>query len=329
MESIREKSQMTEFSILSKGAALAVNSKGRTRPEPLCPFRTEFQRDRDRIIHSKAFRRLKHKTQVFVSALGDHYRTRLTHALEVSQIARTIARGLRLNEDLTEAAALGHDLGHTPFGHAGEFVLNELCSFGFEHNVHSVRVAEEIEMLNLTYETKDGILCHRGKTLPQTLEGMAVRLSDKIAYVNHDIEDAVRAELIRESDLPFDCAYVLGKSKSQRITTVLASIFENSTDEKIQMAPEVEKAHMQLREFMFEYVYNTRTCKSEDEKVAGMIRYMFEDFVKHPEKIPEEFRPTAEKDGIERAACDYIAGMTDTYAVSVFENMYIPKAWQK
>lgn len=324
-----------EREYFSPYAALSEKTRGRRRPEEPCPIRTDYQRDRDRILHCNSFRRLKHKTQVFLAPQGDHYRTRLTHTLEVSQIARTIARALNLNEDLTEAIALGHDLGHTPFGHAGERALNRVCPFPFYHHLQSVRVTDVLERdgkgLNLTYEVRNGIVCHSsggGKAQAVTLEGRIVRLSDKVAYINHDIEDAERAEVLNERDLPFEAVYVLGRGKSQRITTIIRSVVENSVDD-IQMAPEVQKAHNELRNFMFEYVYTNPVAKGQEKKAEALIEKLYEYYLKDPDKLPEFYRSLMEKFPKERVICDYIAGMTDQYAVSQYESLFIPKFWSK
>lgn len=331
MESIKELIEQREKAILSPYASLSQNSRGRLKPVSADGIRTDYQRDRDRILHSNSFRRLKHKTQVFLSPQGDHYRTRLTHTLEVSQIARTIARTLYLNEDLTEAIALGHDLGHTPFGHAGERALNHAHKNGFRHNYQSVRVVSYIEQeghgLNLTYEVKNGIACHSEHT-PQaaTLEGRVVRLADKIAYVNHDIEDAVRAGVLEEKDLPYDSIYILGRTKSARITTIIRSIAEHSKEE-IHMADEVWQAHIRLRKFMFEEIYTNPAAKSEEEKAEGIVEALYEYFLTHVSAMPSFYQSLIEKQGREQAVCDYVAGMTDQYAVSLFEEIYVPKFW--
>ena len=303
---------------------------GRKLPETESDLRTCYQRDRDRIIHCKAFRRLKHKTQVFLSPESDHYRTRLTHTLEVAQIARTIARALRLNEDLTEAIALGHDLGHTPFGHAGERALQELTNTGFTHYEQSVRVCEKIEKngkgLNLTAEVLDGILHHTRGEEAHTLEGRIVRTADRVAYINHDIDDAVRAGVIAESDIPRDIAAALGDTKSRRINTLVEAIVKNS-DDTIKMDAETEKYYDKLHEFLFESVYKNPVAKSEETKVSGIVEGLIKYFFKNPEKMPEEYLKIAAAEGKERAVIDYIAGMTDHYAVTVFSDIYIPKAW--
>lgn len=326
----REISEQNERLILCDKAMFSSETAGRKLPETESDLRTCYQRDRDRIIHCKAFRRLKHKTQVFLSPESDHYRTRLTHTLEVAQIARTIARALRLNEDLTEAIALGHDLGHTPFGHAGERALQELTSTGFTHYEQSVRVCEKIEKngkgLNLTAEVLDGILHHTRGEEAHTLEGRIVRTADRVAYINHDIDDAVRAGVIAESDIPRDIAAALGDTKSRRINTLVESIVQNS-DGTIRMDAETEKYYDKLHEFLFESVYKNPVAKSEETKVSGIVEGLIKYFFKNPEKMPEEYLKIAAAEGKERAVTDYIAGMTDHYAVTVFSDIYIPKAW--
>lgn len=326
----REISEQNERLILCNKAMFSSETAGRKLPETESDLRTCYQRDRDRIIHCKAFRRLKHKTQVFLSPESDHYRTRLTHTLEVAQIARTIARALRLNEDLTEAIALGHDLGHTPFGHAGERALQELTNTGFTHYEQSVRVCEKIEKngkgLNLTAEVLDGILHHTRGEEAHTLEGRIVRTADRVAYINHDIDDAVRAGVIAESDIPRDIAAALGDTKSRRINTLVESIVKNS-DDTIKMDAETEKYYDKLHEFLFESVYKNPVAKSEETKVSGIVEGLIKYFFKNPEKMPEEYLKIAAAEGKERAVTDYIAGMTDHYAVTVFSDIYIPKAW--
>ena len=326
----REISEQNERLILCNKAMFSSETAGRKLPETESDLRTCYQRDRDRIIHCKAFRRLKHKTQVFLSPESDHYRTRLTHTLEVAQIARTIARALRLNEDLTEAIALGHDLGHTPFGHAGERALQELTNTGFTHYEQSVRVCEKIEKngkgLNLTAEVLDGILHHTRGEEAHTLEGRIVRTADRVAYINHDIDDAVRAGVIAESDIPRDIAAALGDTKSHRINTLVESIVKNSGD-TIKMDSETEKYYDRLHEFLFESVYKNPIAKSEETKVSGIVEGLIKYFLKNPEKMPEEYLKIAAEEDAERAVTDYIAGMTDHYAVTVFSNIYIPKAW--
>ena len=325
----REISEQNEKLILCERACFCTNTAGRKISEPESELRTCYQRDRDRIIHCKAFRRLKHKTQVFLSPESDHYRTRLTHTLEVAQIARTIARALRLNEDLTEAIALGHDLGHTPFGHAGERALNEITG-SFAHYEQSVRVCEKLEKngrgLNLTYEVLDGILHHTKGEEAHTLEGRIVRTADRVAYINHDIDDAVRAGVISNDDIPRDIAKHLGCTKSQRINTLVSSIVNNSVD-TVKMDGETEKYYDLLHEFLFESVYKNPVAKSEETKVKGIVEGLFEYYGKNPEKMSEEYLAITETDGKERAITDYIAGMTDHYAVTAYTNIYIPKAW--
>lgn len=329
---IREQIEQTEKNILSQYATLSQNTKGRIRFSEPCDIRTEFQRDRDKVIHCTSFRRLKLKTQVFLSPSGDHYRTRLTHTLEVAQIARTIARALRLNEDLAEAISLAHDLGHTPFGHAGERAIEELREHGFSHTSQSVRVVDHIENhgdgLNLTYEVKNGIACHSEKTpMPQTPEGRIVRISDKIAYVNHDIEDAVRAGVLRDSDLPYDCIYVLGRTKSERITTIIKSIIENSVGFEIKMSDDVLTAHKNLKAFMFENVYTNPVAKNEEIKAQEIVKSLYFHFCNNISKLPEFYHKIIDRFGEERAVCDYVAGMTDQYAVKVYKDLFIPKFW--
>ena len=332
---IREQSEAIEKQILSPYAALSCNSQGRDREEEQCDMRTIYQRDRDRIIHCKAFRRLKHKTQVFLAPQGDHYRTRLTHTLEVAQIARSISKALRLNEDLTEAIALGHDLGHTPFGHAGEDALNQVCSFGFKHYEQSIRVVEVLENagegLNLTKEVRDGILNHKTSGNPSTLEGQVVRLSDKIAYINHDIDDAIRGHIITEDDIPDKYSSVLGDTTKKRLDTLIRDIVMNSKEKsEILMSEEVEKAMMELRVFMFEYVYTNPKAKAEEIKAKEMIKQLFGYYMKHIDELPNEFIYLINErgQGEERSVCDYIAGMSDQYSVEKFKEIYVPKAWK-
>lgn len=333
MKTIRESSEEMELITLSRYATFSSNSKGRAVPEEKCPIRTDFQRDRDRIIHSKSFRRLKHKTQVFISPEGDHYRTRLTHTLEVSQIARTISKALKLNEDLTEAIALGHDLGHTPFGHAGEEILNNICSFGFKHNEQSLRVVEVLENgvgLNLTFEVKDGILNHRGGSSPSTLEGQVVQFADKIAYINHDIDDAIRANILKESDLPQKCLKILGYSKRERINTLIVDIIKNSIDKpKINMSSEVYEAMIELRSFLFENVYIGSEAKRDENKAKYVIEELFYNFMSKPEMLPADVQAQISVYGKERSIVDYIAGMTDRYAIKKFYELFIPSSWSK
>ena len=327
---IRERVEDQELRSLAPYAAHARDSLGRDIPEELCPVRTCFQRDTDRIIHSKAFRRLKHKTQVFISPEGDHFRTRLTHTLEVSQIARTMVRALRLNEDLTEAICMGHDLGHTPFGHSGERELMALTDGRFSHNRQSVRVVERIEKdgrgLNLTKEVRDGILHHSGEIPAQTLEGRIVHLADRIAYINHDIDDACRAGVLRPEEVPQE----LGACHSERINTLVMDIIQASDGKpEIHMSEKISEAMQNLRGFMFRHVYRISAALHEEQKVRRMIRQMFEYYSENPDEMPNEFRETAYSEGIEIAVCDYIAGMTDRYAVAVYSELFIPKAWEQ
>ena len=329
---LREQTEAAEAALLSPYACLSARSKGRQIPLEPCPTRTCFQRDIDRIVHSKAFRRLKHKTQVFLEPEGDHYRTRMTHTIEVSRIARTIARGLRLNEDLAEAAAYGHDLGHTPFGHAGERVLNEIMPGGFAHNQQSLRVVDRLERdgegLNLTYEVRRGILCHTGPDQAETLEGRLLRLADKIAYINHDIDDAMRGKIIYPMDLPLSVSQVLGFTHSERINTLTVDIITQSAGKNdIVQSPVCRDAMHELREFMFEYVYRSPVAKGEEGKAQDMIRRLFEYYVKDPDKLPPEYQDIRVEEGVERAVCDYISGMTDKYAVEQFGDAFIPKSW--
>ncbi len=328
---LREMAEEQEREYLSPYAARSAESRGRVRPEEPCLVRPEFQRDRDRIIHSKAFRRLKDKTQVFVAPAGDHFRTRLTHTLEVSQIARTVAKALRLNEDLTEAIALGHDLGHTPFGHAGEEVLREICPEGFEHNQQSLRVVDVLEPpagLNLTFEVRDGILNHTGPSKPLTLEGQIVRIADRVAYINHDIDDALRAGIIREKDLPGDCIQVLGERHSDRIHTMVIDLIENSRDRpEITMSERVWKAMGKLRDFLFERVYIGSAAKVEEDKAKELVRRLYFFFLDHPQHLFGEQGPLPGQE-LWRSVCDYVAGMTDRYAIAQYTRFFIPFPWQ-
>ncbi len=335
MDNIREMREEWEARYLSPFASLSRDSQGRDIQEEKCDIRTEYQRDRDRILHSKAFRRMKHKTQVFLAPEGDHYRTRLTHTLEVSQIARTIARALRLNEDLAEAIALGHDLGHTPFGHSGESILNKLCPEGFIHARQSVRVVESLEKegagLNLTKEVRDGILNHRTSGRPSTLEGCIVRLSDKIAYINHDIDDAIRARIFKESEIPEEYTSVLGGSVRERLNTVIHDIILCSIDQpEIRMSPGMEDAMKGLRSWLFDHVYLNDVPKAEEGKAQRMVAYLYNYYMEHGDEMPEEYLKMMEERGepISRAACDYIAGMSDRYAIYKFEELFVPKAWK-
>ena len=329
---VRERTEQIERETLSPYACRSAESRGRARPLERCPMRTDFQRDIDRIVHCKAFRRLKHKTQVFLEPEGDHYRTRMTHTLEVSRIAQTIARGLRLNEDLTEAAALGHDLGHTPFGHAGERILNEIMPGGFEHNVQSLRVVERLENggagLNLTWEVRNAILCHTGDDAADTLEGRIIRLADQIAYINHDIDDAIRGGIIFPMDIPLSASQVLGFTHGERIDALVTDIIRESEGRNaVRQSEECRKAMVELREFMFRAVYYNPVAKGEESKAQDMIRRLYDYYRCYPDKLPAEFQEIRLMEGEERAVCDYIAGMTDKYAVEQFGDIAIPKAW--
>lgn len=351
-ESIRRIQELREHEYLSPYASFSDESLGRDEEEKPCDIRTCYQRDRDRIIHSKAFRRLNGKTQVFLAPLGDHYRTRMTHTLEVSQIARTIAKALRLNEDLTEAIALGHDLGHTPFGHAGERALDSIAIDGFEHQKQSVRVVEILEKkngktMNLTKEVRDGILNHQTSGMPSTLEGKVVRFADKIAYINHDIDDAIRGHILKEKDIPKEFTSILGRTVRDRLNTIIhdiISVSENTAD--VRMSPEVEEAVTGLRSFMFKSVYTNPKAKGEEHKAEELIRQLFRYYKENPQMMPEEFYDQIEfGDGksytevhlysdnelktlrTERAVCDYIAGMTDRYAITTYQDLMIPNNW--
>lgn len=332
---IREEQEKREHLIFSPYASFSDESRGRDRDEEPCPMRTIYQRDRDRIIHCKAFRRLKHKTQVFLAPEGDHYRTRLTHTLEVAQIARSIARALNLNEDLTEAIALGHDLGHTPFGHAGERTLNSLCPMGFAHYRQSIRVVEFLEKdgqgLNLTWEVRDGILNHRTSGNPSTLEGKAVRLSDKIAYINHDIDDGIRAGILKESDIQSEYTDVLGNSTKERLNTMISDIIMNSIGKNdLVMSEPVRKAMTELRKFMFESLYLNPTAKSEEAKADKLITELYRYYVANTDKLPDTYKRfiTEFDERPEQVVCDYIAGMSDQYSISKFQEIFVPKAWK-
>jgi len=330
---IRQQFEELEKTYLSPFAALSSRSRGRIRFQPSCPVRTEYQRDRDRILHSKSFRRLKHKTQVFIAPEGDHYRTRMTHTLDVSQIARTISRALRLNEDLTEAIALGHDLGHTPFGHTGEMILDKITEKGFKHNVHSLRVVEVLEEsgkgLNLTWEVRDGILNHTKSGTPSTLEGQVVSLSDRIAYINHDIDDAIRAKVISSEDIPKDCMQVLGKTHGERINKmILDTIAESLNKPVIAMSKEIFSATERLRDFMFERVYLDSLAKTEEEKAIYVIKQLYGHFFDKSDLLPDEYLNLMGQYGKEQAICDYIAGMTDRYAVRMFHTIFVPSPWK-
>ena len=332
---LREALERLEHEHLDPRAAFADESRGRLHPEePRAEdVRTVFQRDVDKIVHSKAFRRLMHKTQVFLSPEGDHYRTRMTHTIEVSRIARTIAKALNLNEDLAEAIAMGHDLGHTPFGHAGEVALTEAMGQPFRHNEQSLRVVDILENggegLNLTYEVRMGILGHTGNRIPETLEGQIVRWADRYAYVNHDIDDAIRAGILQNEDVPRSISRVLGSNHSQRINSLVCDTITTSREAgTICLSPSVEKALSDLREFMFENVYRNPVAKGQEVKARGMLQRMYEYYFKHPETLPEDFQPQLSFDGMERTVCDYIAGMTDNYAVDKYTELFIPSGWQ-
>ncbi len=329
---IRQQLEERERTILHPDACLCSDDRAtkRERAEETCPFRTAFQRDRDRILHCNAFRRLKRKTQVFLSPVGDHYRTRLTHTLEVSQIGRTIARAMSLNEDLTEAIALGHDLGHSPFGHAGESVLNAICPHGYKHYEQSLRVVDYIEKkgqgLNLTHAVRNGILCHTN-AVADTLEGNIVRVADKIAYINHDIEDAVRAGILQPEDLPETAVAVLGTTKEQRITTLVSAVVAHGTSQ-IGMEDSIQAAHDELHRFMYANVYHNPTAKQEEQKAKLLLEKLYQYFREHPEKLPDEYLQIAKLTDVDRAVCDYISGMSDGYAVDLYTEMFIPKFWK-
>lgn len=330
---IREQLELWEKDYLSPYATLSMHSKGREREEEQCDIRPVFQRDRDRILHCKSFRRLKDKTQVFLTPEGDHYRTRLTHTLEVSQNARTIAKALRLNEDLVEAIALGHDLGHTPFGHAGERALNRICPYGFEHNVQSVRTVERLEKggqgLNLTVEVRDGILNHQTASMPFTLEGKIVRLSDKIAYIHHDMDDAIRGGILTEKDVPREIGDVIGYTTGERLDHFIHDIVTTSFEtDDIRMSEPVAEAMKKLRSFMFERVYQNPEAKSEESKAEMLIETLYTHYLKHFEELPADMRRMAEAgEPAEKIVCDYISAMTDRFAIAVYEELYIPKSW--
>ena len=329
---IREELELREKKDLSPFACLSSQSKGRQRPVEPCPVRTCFQQDIDRVVHCKAFRRLKHKTQVFLQPEGDHYRTRMTHTLEVARVARTICRGLGLNEDLAEAAALGHDLGHTPFGHAGERVLAEIMPGGFLHADQSLRVVDKLENdgagLNLTYEVRRGIVCHSSGEEAETLEGRVVRISDKIAYLSADIDDALRGGVIYPLDIPAQVGQVLGTSHSQRLNTLIVDVIQASRGQNaILQSPEKKEAMALLRSFMFESVYLNPIAKGEEGKAQELIRRLFDYYMGHLEELPQEYLDIRETEGKERAVCDYIAGMTDAYAVERYQDLFIPKSW--
>ena len=329
---LREETQRREKAFLSAYACRAEQSRGRARQEEECSVRTCFQRDVDRIVYSKAFRRLKHKTQVFLQPEGDHYRTRMTHTLEVTRIARTISRALSLNEDLTEAVALGHDLGHTPFGHAGERALNELMPGGFAHYRQSVRVVDRLEKngegLNLTWEVRNGILCHTKGEPAATLEGQVVRLADHIAYINHDIEDALRGGIIYPMDIPLAISSVLGFTHGARIDALVRDAIQASQGQSsIRQSPPVEEAMLALKDFMFDSVYTNPLAKGEEGKAQDTLRMLFAYYQENPDELPADFQTIRAEEGVDRAVCDYIAGMTDPFAVERFKELFIPKGW--
>ncbi len=330
---IREELELREKEILAPWAAFSAQSRGRSVSEEQCDIRPVFQRDRDRILHSKSFRRLKDKTQVFLSPDGDHYRTRMTHTLEVSQNARTIAKALRLNEDLAEAIALGHDLGHTPFGHAGERALNRISPEGFRHNEQSLRTVDLLEKngagMNLTEEVRDGIVNHQVNTMPFTLEGQIVRLSDKIAYVHHDMDDAIRGGILTDEDVPESIASVVGRTLGQRLDRFIHDIITSSQGRPvITMSEEIGEAFEKLRAFMFERVYTNPVAKAEESRAENMIGVLYDYYMKHPEEMPElQKKMIGSGTPVWRAVCDYIASMTDRYAIKMFESIYIPKTW--
>ena len=332
---IRESMEQRERKLLSPYASHSAETRGREHPEEECDVRTTYQRDRDRILHCKAFRRMKDKTQVFLAPQGDHYRTRLTHTLEVSQIARTIAKALRLNEDLVEAIALGHDLGHTPFGHAGERALDQVHPGGFAHYKQSVRVVEVLEKngngLNLTWEVRNGIMNHRTSGNPFTLEGQVVRFSDKIAYIHHDMDDAQRAGIITEDDIPVTMRTFLGYTTRERLNTFVHNIIENSMGkDSISMSPDVFEAMMELRALMFRNVYENPVARKEEDKVIQMLSELYGYYTDHPEAMSREYRELVEYRGVPKgqAVCDYISGMTDQYSMEKFREIYIPRAWE-
>lgn len=322
-----------EETTLSRFAFLTKNTKGRDHSYIPCENRTEFQRDRDRIIHSKSFRRLMHKTQVFLFPAGEHYRTRMTHTLEVTQVARIIARALRLNEDLVEAAAMGHDIGHTPFGHAGEAAMQKCYSPDFTHYRQGIRVVEQLENdgvgLNLTYEVRDAILHHTGSALASTLEGVIVKFADRIAYINHDIDDAIRAGILHIDDIPHELTDVLGKGHSERINRMVTSVIQASTDcPEIRFTEEVGEATLKLRSFLFENVYTNPIAKSEDSKAQELLARLFEYYVKHPDKMPELYYRNTKNEPIDRCVCDFVSSMTDRYAIDRYSDLFIPQVWR-
>ena len=332
IKTVREIFYERERATLSPRAFLCENTRGREKPIEPCMNRTEFQRDRDRILHSKSFRRLMHKTQVFLFPVDEHYRTRLTHTLEVTQIARIIARALMLNEDLCEAAALGHDLGHTPFGHAGELVMQKCFSPDFTHYKQSLRVVEKLERngegLNLTWEVRDGIVNHSGENLASTLEGVIIKFADRIAYINHDIDDSIRGGIITSDDIPREIRKVLGDGHGTRINCMVSAVIEGSRDrDEIAMTAEVGEATNELRDFLFRNVYYNPKAKKEETKAKEMLEMIFDHYVQYPEKLPELYRNNIDEEGVPRCVCDFISSMTDRYAIDLFTKMYIPQVW--
>ncbi len=331
---IRESLELREKEYLSPYAVFSMDSKGRRRPEEPCDIRPVFQRDRDRILHSKSFRRLKDKTQVFLTPAGDHYRTRLTHTLEVSQNARTIAKALRLNEDLVEAIALGHDLGHTPFGHAGERALNKVCPYGFCHSEQSVRIVELLEKegqgLNLTFEVCDGIRNHQTMGMPSTLEGKIVRISDKIAYIHHDMDDAIRAGILKEEDIPKEITEVIGETLGRRLDHFIHDLVTNSTGvNEIRMSEPVGRAMQRLRRFLFEHLYTNPAAKGDEKKAETLIETLYDYYGKHQELLPRDYHVLMDRgEPKEKVLCDYIGAMTDRFAIAKYEEIYIPKCWR-
>ncbi len=324
---VRERTEKNERLLLCEYASFSDNAT-RQKPMKKCELRTEFQRDRDRIIHSKAFRRMKHKTQVFIAPEGDHFRTRLTHTLEVAQIGRTICRALRLNEDLIEAMSLSHDLGHTPFGHVGENVLNSLCKDGFDHADQSLRVIDVLEDLNLTNEVRDGIVMHNGKKRAKTLEGRVLKLADRIAYINHDIDDAIRAGVISSDDLPKELTEILGKTHGKRINSMIWAVIENSEGKSdISMKSDVLDATEKLRSFMFERVYFNEAARSEEVKVERVLHTLFDYYMKNPDLLPTNMKALLDFQSEERTVCDFLASMTDQFAIFTFEQIFVPKVW--
>lgn len=330
---VREIFYERERTTLSPYAFLCENTRGREKPIPECVNRTEFQRDRDRILHCKSFRRLMHKTQVFLIPVDEHYRTRLTHTLEVTQIARIIARALLLNEDLCEAAALGHDLGHTPFGHTGETAMQMCYSPDFTHYRQSLRVVEKLENdgegLNLTWEVRDAIVNHSGDNLASTLEGRIVKYADRIAYINHDIDDAVRAGVLKMSDIPKELLDLLGCTHSERINRMVTAMIEGSRDKnEIAMTPEVGEATAELRKFLFDHVYYNPEAKKEEVKAMNLLQSLFDYFTRYPKKMPEFYYRNTQNESVERCVCDYIAGMTDRYAIDLYKDLFVPHYWE-